>query len=182
MRFCLQHQALRQAGGDLQLMSVAADSGICAVLQLLSPFRCHSAETELHRQQSDGGKLRLRAGDRLAVCNIVHVAGSHIPRGDFGQSCIPLWQGQPEAVAFPHDPAAVHSQSWPGGEENQPRPKGHWPGQQSRKCLPAVHQLPADIFHADNLDDLGFSAGIRFHALPWQSAPGKDGFLHLPLR
>lgn len=40
----------RQAGGDLQLMSVAADSGICAVLQLLSPFRCHSAETELHRQ------------------------------------------------------------------------------------------------------------------------------------
>ena len=120
--------------------------------------------------------------DRLAVCNIVHVAGSHIPRGDFGQSCIPLWQGQPEAVAFPHDPAAVHSQSWPGGEENQPRPKGHWPGQQSRKCLPAVHQLPADIFHADNLDDLGFSAGIRFHALPWQSAPGKDGFLHLPLR
>ena len=73
-------------------------------------------------------------------------------------------------------------QSWPGGEENQPRPKGHWPGQQSRKCLPAVHQLPADIFHADNLDDLGFSAGIRFHALPWQSAPGKDGFLHLPLR
>ena len=100
----------------------------------------------------------------------------------YGQSCIPLWQGQPEAVAFPHDPAAVHSQSWPGGEENQPRPKGHWPGQQSRKCLPAVHQLPADIFHADNLDDLGFSAGIRFHALPWQSAPGKDGFLHLPLR
>ena len=144
--------------------------------------RCHSAETELHRQQPDGGKLRLRSGDRSAVCNIVHVAGSHIPRGDFGQSCIPLWQGQPEAVAFPHDPAAVHSQSWPGGEENQPRPKGHWPGQQSRKCLPAVHQLPADIFHADNLDDLGFSAGIRFHALPWQSAPGKDGFLHLPLR
>ena len=43
-------------------MLITADSGIRAVLQLLSPFRCHSAETELHRQQPDGGKLRLRAG------------------------------------------------------------------------------------------------------------------------
>ena len=115
-------------------MLITADSGIRAVLQLLSPFRCHSAETELHRQQPDGGKLRLRSGDRSAVCNIVHVAGSYIPRGDFGQGGIPLWQGQPEAVAFPHDPAAVHSQSRSGGEENQSRPKGHWPGQQSREC------------------------------------------------
>ena len=134
------------------------------------------------RQNFIGNNLTVESFVYGLVCNIVHVAGSHIPRGDFGQSCIPLWQGQPEAVAFPHDPAAVHSQSRSGGEENQSRPKGHWPGQQSRKCLPAVHQLPADIFHADNLDDLGFSAGIRFHALPWQSAPGKDGFLHLPLR
>ena len=129
---CLQRQALRQAGGGLQPVLITADSGIRAVLQLLSPFRCHSAETELHRQQPDGGKLRLRSGDRSAVCNIVHVAGSYIPRGDFGQGGIPLWQGQPEAVAFPHDPAAVHSQSRSGGEENQSRLKGHWPGQQSR--------------------------------------------------
>ena len=162
-------------------MPITADSGIRAVLQLLSPFRCHSAETELHRQQPDGGKLRLRSGDRSAVCNIVHVAGSYIPRGDFGQGGIPLWQGQPEAVAFPHDPAAVHSQSRSGGEENQSRPKGHWPGQQSRECSPKIHQLSADILHADNLDDLGFSTGIRFHAFPGQPAPWPDGFLYLPL-
>jgi hypothetical protein len=98
------------------------------------------------------------------------------------QISIPLWQGQPTAVAFPHDPAAVHSQSWPGGEENQPRPKGYWPGQQSRECSPKIHQLPADILHADNLDDLGFSTGIRFHAFPGQPAAGADGLLHLPFR
>ena len=97
------------------------------------------------------------------------------------QISIPLWQGQPTAVAFPHDPAAVHSQSWPGGEENQPRPKGYWPGQQSRECSPKIHQLPADILHADYLDDLRPCPGIRLHALPRQSPPGPDGFLYIPL-
>ena len=163
-------------------MPIAADSDIRTVLQLLSPLRCHSAEAEFHRQQPDSGKLCLRSGDRLAICSIVHVAGGNLPHSDFGQSGIPLRQDQPAVVAFPYDPAAVHPQSWPGGEENQPRSERHRPGQQSGECFPAIHQLPTDILYADNLDDFSAGAGIRFHAFPGQPAPWPDGFLYLPLR
>ncbi len=99
-----------------------------------------------------------------------------------GKVGIPLRQDQPAVVAFPYDPAAVHPQSWPGGEENQPRSERHRPGQQSGECFPAIHQLPTDILYADNLDDFSAGAGIRFHAFPGQPAPWPDGFLYLPLR
>ena len=98
------------------------------------------------------------------------------------QISIPLWQGQPTAVAFPHDPAAVHSQSRSGGEENQSRPKGHWPGQQSRKYLQAYCQLLTNILYVDYMDDFGIGLGIRFYAFPWKPSPRTDSFLHLPLR
>ena len=91
-------------------------------------------------------------------------------------------QDQPAAVPIPHDPAATHSQNRSGGKENQPRPKGNWLWQQSGQCLSAVCQLPADILHADYVDDFGVGAGIRFHAFTGQSAPGKNGFLYLPFR
>ena len=88
----------------------------------------------------------------------------------------------PRLSLFPHNFAALYSENRPGGKKNQPRPEGHRPGKQSGQSFPAACQLPADVLHADHVDDLRTGAGIRLHAFPGQSASGADGVLHLPLR
>lgn len=98
------------------------------------------------------------------------------------QGAVPVRQGQPTAVAVSHNFAALYSENRPGGKKNQPGSEGHRPGKQSGKCFSTTCQLPADVLHADHVDDLRTGAGIRLHAFPGQSASGADGVLHLPLR
>ena len=92
---------------------------LCMVagLQQLSPFRRDGAEAELHRQQPDGGKLRVRHGDGTAGGGSVHVAELPVPGGVQRQGAVPVRQGQPTAVAVSHNFAALYSENRPGGKK-----------------------------------------------------------------
>ena len=131
VRLRVQHEAERKTGGYLQPVPAAAGGLLRPVLQQLSPFRRDGAETELHRQQPDGGKLRVRHGDGTAGGGSVHVAELPVPGGVQRQGAVPVRQGQPTAVAVSYNFAALYSENRPGGKKNQPGSEGHRPGKQS---------------------------------------------------
>lgn len=93
VRLRVQHEAERKTGGYLQPVPAAAGGLLRPVLQQLSPFRRDGAETELHRQQPDGGKLRVRHGDGTAGGGSVHVAELPVPGGVQRQGAVPVRAG-----------------------------------------------------------------------------------------